>query len=76
MEANPLFRMHNPMRGMRHQGGFMKTGENQFQLARIVIDVTNGEDGWSRGFKALGIHWNEIFLKVEAEIGNRSELHG
>ena len=53
----------------------MKTGENQFQLAGIVVDVTNGENGWGGGLKALSIDRNEIFLKIEAEIGDWSQLH-
>ena len=62
------------MRGVGHECRLMKARENQFQLARIIIDITNSEDRRLRSLKSLGVDRNQVFFKVQAKFGNRAKL--
>ena len=60
---------------LRHQGAFVETGQNEFELAGIGIDITDGKNARCCGFKFFGIHRHKVFMQVQAEIGYRSKLH-
>src|SRR3954454_8849684 len=76
LEQEPLARAEVMEGFLRHQSGLVKPGENELELARIGIDVADGEDAGDRGFELRRVHGNEIFVEVDAPIGDRPELHG
>ena len=54
----------------------MKSGQDQLELARIPVDVADGENARHAGLEVFGIY-RDIFivLQLEAPIGDRTELH-
>eukprot|EP01035_Chromulina_nebulosa_P031948 gene31948-42625_t len=55
---------------------FVKTGQDQFQFARIRIDITDGEDAGHVGLERGGLHRNQVVLQMDAPVRHRPELHG
>ena len=62
--------------GLRHQGRLMEAGQYQLQLAGIGVDVADGEDARGLAFEARGVHRDQIFMQVDAEFRNRTQLDG
>ena len=54
----------------------MEARQDQLQLARIVVDVTNGEDALLRCRELLGIHRDQVLFQVKAPVSHRTQLHG
>ena len=61
---------------LRHQRGFVEAREDQLQLARIGVDVADGEDAGHRGLELLGVDRDQVVVELEPPVGDRAELHG
>ena len=53
---------------------FMETGQDQFFLARIDIDVTDSKNTWNIGHEFFGIDNNLPAVDFQSPVGNRAEL--
>ena len=60
---------------LRRERAFVEAGQNEFQLARIGVDVADGEDSGRRGLEFLGVGRHEVLVQVQAPVGDGAELH-
>ena len=72
LEYHTFTGVHDALGRLGHQGRFVETGEDQLQLARIPVDIADGEDARFRGFERLDVNRNEILVEVKSPIGNRA----
>ena len=56
LEAQLLVRLADVERGLRHQRGLVKARQDQLQLARIGVDVADGEDARRLAFELRRVH--------------------
>ena len=61
---------------LRHQRGLVEAGEDQLELARIGIDVADGEDAGDAGLERAGVGRDQLVLHLQPPFGDRAELHG
>src|SRR5690606_23320690 len=61
--------------GLRHQRGFVEARQNELQLARIGVDVTNRKNTWLARLELFRINSDQVLMQVEAPIRNRAEFH-
>ena len=64
------------MRLLRHQRRLVEARQNELQLARIGVDVADGEDALFAGLEFRRVDGDQILFEIEAPIGDRTELHG
>src|SRR3954470_8211490 len=58
----------------RGEGRLVESGENQFLLTRIGVDVSHGEDAGNTGLEFLGVHLQRLLLELHAPLRDRPEL--
>jgi len=52
---------------LRHQRALVESGQDQLDLARIPVDVADGENARDAGFKSFGVDRNVfVILQLEA----------
>ena len=56
--------------------GFMKTGQDQLELARIGVDVADGENARNARFEFRRIDGDQVLIEIDSPTGDRPELHG
>src|SRR5579871_2070144 len=72
LEHETLVRIDVAMRLLRHQRALVEAAENELELARIGIDVADGEDSGNAGLECRGLDRDEIVLKLDAPVRNRA----
>src|SRR5207237_5485793 len=55
LEHQPLVRIDVAVRLLRHQRALVEAGENNLELARIGVDVADGEDAGDVGLERRGV---------------------
>ena len=63
LEGEPLVGMHVAMHLLRRERALVEAGEDQLQLARIGVDVADGEDAGGRGLEFLGIDRDQLLIR-------------
>src|ERR1700750_260180 len=76
LERQLIVRINVAVRLLRHQRDLVEAGQDELELARIGVDVANGEDAGLAGLERFGIDRDELFVKPQPPIGDRPELHG
>src|SRR5262245_60452656 len=76
LETQRFVRMHITMSGLRHERCLMKAGEDELELAGIGVDVADGENALGADLEFLCVDRDQVLVEIEAEIGDRPELHG
>ena len=61
---------------LRHERALVEARQDQLQLARIGIDVADGEDALLARLELLRVDGNQVLFEIEPPIGDRAELHG
>ena len=56
------------------QGGFVKTTEDEFAFARVVVDVAHRKNAWCAGGKVFRVHVQLFFRHVQAPISQGPQL--
>ena len=74
LEENALFREHVVAGGEGAKGAFVEARENQLLLARIDVDVADGEDAGNAGFETFGIDHDLLAFELETPVFDRAEL--
>src|SRR5487761_1102103 len=65
------------MRFLRHQRRLVKAGKDELELARIPVDVADGENARDIGLEARRVDRDElVVLQLDSPIRQRTELHG
>ncbi len=59
-----------------HEGGLVEARKDEFQFARISVDIADGEDAFGGGFEFFGVDGDQVFMQVQAEIGDGTKFHG
>src|SRR5690348_18498796 len=62
------------LNGESRKRRFVESGQNQFFLTRIGIDVPHGEDAGDAGLELLGIDLQGLLLELHAPFGDGAEL--
>jgi hypothetical protein len=60
--------------GESGQRGFVKAAQDQLLLARIGVDVADGENARHAGLKFFGIDLERTFLEFQPPFGDRTQL--
>src|ERR1700723_3409014 len=58
----------------RRQRSFMKAAQDEFFLARVRIDVADGEDSRNAGLKLLGVDLERPLFHLQAPFRNGPKL--
>src|ERR1700760_204494 len=74
LEYEPLVRIDITVRFLRHQRAFVEAAQDQLELARIGVDVADGEDAGDVGLERLGLDRDQVFLELDAPVAHRTEL--
>src|SRR5882672_11294337 len=69
-----LLRKQVVLDGERRQRGLVEAGQDQLLLARVGIDIANGEHARQAGLEFLGIHPQGLLLQLQPPLRNRAEL--
>ncbi len=64
LEEQLLVRVDDLVRGLRHQRRLVKARQYELQLARIRIDVADGEDALLTRLEAFGIDGDKVLVKT------------
>jgi hypothetical protein len=51
---------------LRHQRAFVESGQDEFELARIPVDVADGENAGNARFERLGVD-RDVFIVLQIE---------
>src|SRR6185437_1314360 len=76
LEAQLLVRPGDVERGLSHQRRLMEARQYQLQLARIGIDVADGENSRRLAFEPRRVHGNQILVEMDAEFGDGAKFDG
>ena len=61
---------------LRHQRAFVESGKDELELARIPIDVADGEHARHAGFKTFRLDGDEfVVAELDAPIRDRTKFH-
>src|ERR1035438_9172347 len=58
----------------RRESRFVKTAQDQFLLAGIGIDVSDGEDSRHAGLKFFGVDLERLAFQFKAPVGDRTQF--
>src|SRR5580693_522650 len=75
LERQPLTWKNIVVDFLRRQRALVEAAQNEFQLARIVIDIADRENAGDIGLEGSRIDRNEVLVQVQSPTGNRTELH-
>src|ERR1700730_17994810 len=75
LERQPLTWVDIMVDFLRRQRALVEAAQNEFQLARIIIDVAYRENAGDIGLEGSSIDRNEVLVQVQTPTGNRTELH-
>src|SRR3546814_17290875 len=53
----------------------MEAGQDHLQLPGIPVDIADGEDARLGRLELLGIRRDQVLVQVQAELGDRTQLH-
>src|SRR5215470_3092349 len=73
LEHEPLVWIDVAMRLLRHQRALVEAAQDQLQLARIGVDVADGEDAGHACLERTGLDRHEIVLEFNAPVSDRTE---
>ena len=76
LEHQLLVRIHVLWACCAISAHLVKAGQDELQLARIGVDVADGEDAVLARLELLGITGNEVLMEIQAPVGDGPELHG
>src|SRR6201989_267401 len=76
LERQLIVRINVAVRLLRHQRDLVEAGQDELELARIGVDVANGEDAGLAGLEGLGAHRDHVLVELESPVRHRTELHG
>src|SRR5215213_3624993 len=68
LEQELLLGIHVAMHLLRRQRALVEAGEDQLQLARIGVDVADGEDAGNVGLELLRVDWDQVLVQVQPPI--------
>ena len=75
LKNNPFIGRNILLGSLCHESRFMEARKNEFQLARIGIDVADCINTGFRCFEFLRININQVFIQIEAPVCYRSKFH-
>src|SRR5471030_489521 len=76
LEAQLFVRAADMEGRLGHQRRFVEAGQYQLQLAGIAVDVADGENAGGLAFEAGGVHRDQVFVQVDAELRDGPQLDG
>ena len=69
-------RMDNVKGCLTSQSSFMKAAKDQFEFARVCIDISDSKDPGDVGGVVKGIDLNSVFIQSQTPVSDRSKLGG
>ena len=75
LEGQFLVRVDVTMRALGGERGLVEARQDQLELARIGVDVADGENAGNAGFELRRVDGDQILVQVDPPAGDRPELH-